>query len=113
MEKDQELQEQQEQQEQQNKQNTSWLKRYIKLPLVLILGYLAFVLFFNEYSIAKSFELDQTIDSLKQEIKMYEDTTIKYYKLNEQLNKNTQEMERVVREQHHMNKENEDVYIFE
>ena len=28
-------------------------------------------------------------------------------------NKNTQEMERVVREQHHMNKENEDVYIFE
>ena len=104
---------QQDLQEQQEPQNTNWLRRYIKLPLILTLAYLAFVLFLNEYSVAKSFELDRTIDSLKQEIKLYEDTTIKYYKLNEQLNKNPQEMERVVREQHLMNKENEDVYIFE
>ena len=91
----------------------NWLRRYIKLPFVLILGYLAFVLFFNEYSIAKSIELDHTIDSLKREIKVYRDTANKYILLNEQLNKDPQEMERVVREQHHMNHTNEDVYIFE
>lgn len=91
----------------------SWLRRYIKIPLVLIIGYLAFVLFFNEYSIAKSIELDHTIDSLRQEIKTYRDTAQKYIQLNEQLNKNPGEMERVVREQHHMNHSNEDVYVFE
>lgn len=91
----------------------SWLRRYIKLPLVLIVGYLAFVLFFNEYSIAKSIELDHSIDSLRREIKSYRDTAQKYILLNEQLNKNPQEMERVVREQHHMNHTNEDVYVFE
>lgn len=91
----------------------SWLRRYIKLPLVLIVGYLAFVLFFNEYSIAKSIELDHTIDSLRREIKIYKDTAQKYIQLNEQLNKNPEEMERVVREQHHMNHTNEDVYVFE
>lgn len=91
----------------------SWLRRYIKLPLVLIVGYLAFVLFFNEYSIAKSIELDHTIDSLRREIEIYKDTAQKYIQLNEQLNKNPEEMERVVREQHHMNHTNEDVYVFE
>lgn len=91
----------------------SWLRRYVKLPFVLFVGYLVFVLFFNEYSIARSIELDHTIDSLKREIKIYQDTALKYIRLNEQLNKNPEEMERVVREQHHMNRVNEDVYIFE
>ena len=97
----------------QQKQKFEWIRRYIKWPLVLTVAYLAFVLFFNEYSIVRNFELEQKIDSLKQEIKLYEDTAKKYKLLNEQLNKNPEEMERVVREQHHMNKINEDVYIFE
>lgn len=94
------------------KQNVSWLRRYIKWPLVLTLAYLSFVLFFNEYSIANSYKLSKTIDSLEQEIKVYKDTTQKYMQLNEQLNKDPYEMERVVREHHHMNRVNEDVYIF-
>lgn len=97
----------------QQKPKFEWLRRYIKWPLVIAIAYLAFVLFFNEYSIAKSFELEQKIDSLKIEINNYQDTAQKYKLLNEQLNKNTEEMERVVREQHHMNRVNEDVYIFE
>ncbi|MBO5272149.1 MAG: septum formation initiator family protein [Muribaculaceae bacterium] len=97
----------------QQKPKFEWLRRYIKWPLVIAIAYLAFVLFFNEYSIARSFELEQKIDSLKIEINNYQDTAQKYKLLNEQLNKNTEEMERVVREQHHMNRVNEDVYIFE
>ena len=97
----------------QQKPKFEWLRRYIKWPLVIAIAYLAFVLFFNEYSIARSFELEQKIDSLKIEINNYQDTAQKYKLLNEQLNKNTEEMERVVREQHHMNLVNEDVYIFE
>lgn len=97
----------------QQKTKFEWLRRYIKWPLVIAIAYLAFVLFFNEYSIAKNFELEQKIDSLKIEINNYQDTAQKYRLLNEQLNKNIEEMERVVREQHHMNRVNEDVYIFE
>ena len=67
----------------------------------------------NAIVVLNSFELEQKIDSLKIEINNYQDTAQKYKLLNEQLNKNTEEMERVVREQHHMNRVNEDVYIFE
>ena len=97
----------------QQKSKFEWLKRYIKFPLIIAIAYLAFVLFFNEYSIAKYVVLEQQIDSLKTEIKYYQDTTQRYMLLNDQLNKSTEEMERVVRERHHMNRVNEDVYIFE
>ena len=97
----------------QQKPKFEWLRRYIKWPLVIAIAYLAFVLFFNEYSIAKYVVLEQQIDSLKTEIKYYQDTTQRYMLLNDQLNKSTEEMERVVRERHHMNRVNEDVYIFE
>ena len=95
------------------KQKFSWAKRYIKLPFLCVVAYLAFILFFNENSIARSFELNQVIDSLKNEIEFYRDTTNHYIYLNEQLNTNPEAMERVVREKYHMNHENEDVYVFE
>ncbi len=95
------------------KQNISWFRRYVKLPFVCVVAYLAFILFFNENSIARSFELKQMIDSLEYEISLYRDTTNHYINLNEQLNTNPEAMERVVREKYHMNRENEDVYVFE
>ena len=94
------------------KSKISWAKRYIKLPFILVVAYIAFISFFSENSIARSFELKQTIDSLKQEITAYRDTTNYYINLNEQLNTNTEALERVVREKYHMNRENEDVYVF-
>ena len=94
------------------KQKISWAKRYIKLPFVLVMMYFAFILFISENSIARSFELKQSIDSLQQEINIYRDTTNYYINLNEQLNSNTEALERVVREKYHMNRENEDVYVF-
>lgn len=95
------------------KQRFSWIRRYVKLPFICVLAYLLFVLFFNENSIARSIELNEVIDSLKQEIKFYKDTTQHYINLNEQLNNNPEVMERVVREKYHMNRPNEDIYIFE
>ncbi len=95
------------------KQKFSWIRRYIKLPFICVVAYLLFVLFFNENSIARSIELNEVIDSMKKEIKFYKDTTNYYIKLNEQLSNNPEAMERVVREKYHMNRTNEDVYIFE
>ena len=95
------------------KQKFSWISRYIKLPFICVVAYLLFVLFFNENSIARSIELNEVIDSMKKEIKFYKDTTNYYIKLNEQLSNNPEAMERVVREKYHMNRTNEDVYIFE
>lgn len=92
---------------------TSWIKRYIKPTFLLVAGYIAFVLFFNENSIAKSIEYDQVIDSLKHEISIYQDTIRHYIRLNERLNNDPEAMEQVVREQYHMNRVNEDVYVFE
>lgn len=94
------------------KQKFSWVKRYVKLPFLCVVAYSAFILFFNENSIARSFELNQVIDSLENEIKFYRDTTNHYIYLNEQLNTNPEAMERVVREKYHMNRTNEDVYVF-
>ncbi len=95
------------------KQKFSWIRRYIKLPFICVVAYLLFVLFFNENSIARSIELNEIIDSMKKEIKFYKDTTNYYIMLNEQLSNNPEAMERVVREKYHMNRTNEDVYIFE
>lgn len=92
---------------------SSWIKRYIKPTFLLVAGYIAFVLFFNENSIAKSIEYDQVIDSLKHEISIYQDTIRHYIRLNERLNNDYEAMEQVVREQYHMNRVNEDVYVFE
>lgn len=96
-----------------NNKKIAWLKRYIKPTFVLVAGYLAFVLFFNENSIAKSFEYDKIIDSLENEISIYQDTIKHYIHLNERLNNDPEAMEQVVREQYHMNRVNEDVYVFE
>ena len=95
------------------KQENSWIKRYVKLPFVVMVAFFAFILFFSESSTIRSMELNSVIDSLKQEISFYRDTTNHYIYLNEQLNTNPEAMERVVREKYHMNRENEDVYVFE
>lgn len=96
----------------QNNTNTSWIKRYIKIPFILIMAYIVYMSIFSEYSVATRFELDKKIDSLEQEINTYNDTIRHYSILNERISKDPEAMERVVREQYHMNRPNEDVYVF-
>lgn len=61
----------------------------------------------------KSFEYNDRIMELKEEIQQNKDTMLYYQKLNNRLNTDKETMERIVREQYHMQRPNEDVYVFE
>lgn len=91
----------------------NWSRRYITLPLLIAVAYIVFVLFFNENSYFKSVEYQQEIDRLEAEIKENNDSMNYYRRLNSSLTANTSELERIVREEYHMQRPNEDVYVFE
>ncbi len=61
----------------------------------------------------KSFEYNDMIVELEKEIQQNRDTLQYYQKLNNRLDTDKETMERIVREQYHMQRPNEDVYIFE
>lgn len=91
----------------------SWCRRYISVMNVLVIGFICYTLFFQGNSMFRYMEYSHTIDSLRTEIKQATDT-MEYYKLmNQLLSTDPELMERVVREQYNMVRENEDVYVFE
>ncbi len=90
----------------------SWCRRYISLTFIAVIAFVLFVLFFNENSIMKSVEYNREIERLKAEIKEYSDTMNHYHSHNARLETDRATMERVVREQYHMQRDNEDVYVF-
>ncbi|MDE6080320.1 MAG: hypothetical protein K2G35_09695 [Duncaniella sp.] len=91
----------------------AWSKRYLSLTLVAAIGVAAVVLFFNENSLVKSVEQERRIEELNAAISEAGDTLMYYRRLNRQLDRDRETMERIVREEHHMQRPEEDVYIFE
>lgn len=91
----------------------NWCKRYLSFTLLAALIVLSVVLFFNENSLVSTIEQERRIDELKTQIDDITDTLIYYRDLNRSLNNDRETMERIVREQHHMQHPDEDVYIFE
>ncbi len=89
-----------------------WGRRYFSLTLVIVVAYLLFLFVFNDNSMARSIELDRSIDSLRREIRASEDSLNYYRNLNRRLSTEPEEMERVAREQYNMNRAGEDVYVF-
>ena len=69
--------------------------------------------FFNENSLLTSIEQERRIEDLKARISEATDSLVYYRDLNRSLNTDKETMERIVREQHHMQHPDEDVYIFE
>lgn len=90
-----------------------WLKRYFSPSLMVVLAFIAFVLFFNDNSVAKSYEYAAEIRKLEERISHYEDTLRYYQELNHRLDSDPQELERIVREHYHMQRPSEDIYIFD
>ncbi len=89
----------------------NWFKRYISLSLVAVLGFVGYVLFFNDYSMSRSIENASEIRRLRTLIAQYEDTLQHYTRLNQMLDTNPAELERIVREYYFMQRKSEDVYI--
>ena len=90
-----------------------WCRRYLSFTLLDALGVGALVLFFNENSLLTSIEQERRIEDLKARISEATDSLVYYRDLNRSLNTDKETMERIVREQHHMQHPDEDVYIFE
>ena len=98
---------------QQFKSAYAWMRRYISVTFVIVVAFVCIVLFFNENSVLKSMEYNDRITELKKEIKTNRDTLEYYNRLNHALETDPETMERIVRENYHMQRPNEDVYIIE
>lgn len=91
----------------------SWCRTYITFTGLLVISVVVYMIFFQENSMSKIYAYDHTIDSLRTQIKINEDSMRLYQSLNDRLDAGDPEIiERVVRENHGMNMPDEDVYIF-
>lgn len=90
---------------------SSWLKRYINIPQLLVLALVAYVLFFSENPMLSDFEYVRMEQDLQRQIAEYEDTLRYYEMLNRQLDSDPAALEKTVRELHHMQRQGEDVYL--
>ncbi|MDE5728063.1 MAG: septum formation initiator family protein [Duncaniella sp.] len=91
----------------------AWCRRYLSFTLVGALAIGALVLFFNENSVLRTVEQERRIAELKASIKDAADTLEHYRALNLSLRNDRETMERIVREQYHMQQTDEDVYVFQ
>ncbi len=89
-----------------------WVRRYVSWTLLLIVAGVLYVLVFNENSYSRKIELNEQIAVLEAQIKEATDTMVYYRDLNSRVMTDRDMMERIVREEFHMVRPNEDVYIF-
>lgn len=90
-----------------------WTHRYISFTLMIVVGALAYVLFFNENSVMRTYQYEREIDRLQAEIQDNRDSLEYYQLMNHQLNQDPAVMEKVVRENYHMQRPSEDVFLEE
>lgn len=89
----------------------AWCRRYISFSLIAIVGMLIYIMFFTDNSVPETYVYDREIERLRLEIQAANDTLQYYRSLNRNLTTDAGTMEMVVREQYHMQRPNEDVYV--
>lgn len=90
-----------------------WCSKYLSIPALLIIGFLIFILFVQDYSVDHIYENDRIIDSLNRAIARESDTLALYRDKNLRLDNHDPEIvEKIVREQHGMSLPTEEVYVF-
>lgn len=89
-----------------------WVRRRSHIALVLILGLVVVLLFFNEDTSYKlNMEYQDQINDLEKEIAQCKDSASYYRARREALMTGIEELEHIAREEYHMQKPSEDVYI--
>lgn len=91
----------------------AWLQRYMSLPTIAVLAMLVYIVFFGDNSVARRVEYQRQIDSLESEVARVQDSVDHYRELNRRLISDPEAMEKVVREHYNMQREGEDVFVFE
>lgn len=95
------------------KPRQGWLRRYMALPTLLIIGVVVYLAFFGENSITQRIEYQHVIDSLTNRLAEEHDSLDYYRDLNSRLSHDPELMEQVVREQYNMNRPHEDIFVVE
>ena len=89
-----------------------WMRRKSHLTLIAIGTVVVLLLFFNEEtSLRLNMEYQEQIKTLKRQIRECEDSAAWYRARREALYINTEDLEHLVREQYHMQRPTEDVYV--
>jgi cell division protein FtsB len=78
-----------------------------------MVGILTYILFFGDNSIIEYYRYQKEADNLRAQIIECNDSITYYDNLNRLLRTDPETMERIVREQYHMQRHNEDIYIVE
>lgn len=83
----------------------------INFLLVFIVGFLVYITFISDYNYFRVVAYDKEIKELKAEIKACRDSTQSYQTKLARLDSDPETLERIVREEYNMKRENEDLYI--
>lgn len=94
------------------KEFINWCRRYLSFTLLAVVAIGGIVLFFNENSVLRTVSQEKRIEELQASIRQATDTLEYYRSLNRSLQTDKEAMERIVREQYHMQHPDEDVYVF-
>ena len=83
----------------------------INFLLVFIVDFLVYITFISDYNYFRVVAYDKEIKELKAEIKACRDSTQSYQTKLARLDSDPETLERIVREEYNMKRENEDLYI--
>lgn len=83
----------------------------INLYIIVFVGFAVYLLFFHDYNYMMVLKYDREIRDLKAEIKQSEDSFLIIRQRVESLNTDPEALEKIVREEYHMKRLHEDVYI--
>ncbi len=81
------------------------------LWIVVVVAFGVYITFFSDYNYFRSMEYDSRIKDLKAQIKECDDSTAVYRERLRLLESDHETLERIVREEYLMKRENEDLYI--
>ena len=81
------------------------------LWIVVVVAFGVYITFFSYYNYFRSMEYDARIKDLKAQIKECDDSTAVYRERLRLLESDHETLERIVREEYLMKRENEDLYI--
>lgn len=81
------------------------------LWIVVVVAFGVYITFFSDYNYSRSMEYDARIKDLKAQIKECDDSTAVYRERLRLLESDHETLERIVREEYLMKRENEDLYI--
>lgn len=94
------------------KQGSFWIRRKSHLPVVLIGGLIVVLLFLNEEtSVRLNVKYQKEINELERKIQLSKDSALYYRSRREAIESGSADLEHVAREQFHMLKPSEDLFI--